>query len=132
MLVKIEARILIFPSTDFYFPSTSVPPCTFLGSAPVPSYFKSLSHIFHKSVIFVYVWNDMPADSRPRLLLILHLLVILRKPLSVLILEIFFLKHFVYLMYYFCKLFYIVLHMSVHWDSRQVRVLSALSSCCCL
>ena len=30
MLVKIEARILIFPSTDFHFPSTSVPPGTFL------------------------------------------------------------------------------------------------------
>jgi len=29
MLVKIEARILIFPGTDFYFPSTSVPPGTF-------------------------------------------------------------------------------------------------------
>ena len=29
MLVKIEARILIFPSTDFHFPSTSVPPGTF-------------------------------------------------------------------------------------------------------
>ena len=33
MLVKIEARILIFSGTDFYFPSTSVPPGTFLGSA---------------------------------------------------------------------------------------------------
>ena len=32
MHVKIEARILIFPGTDFYFPSTSVPPGTFLGS----------------------------------------------------------------------------------------------------
>ena len=30
MLVKIEARILIFPGTDFNFPSTSVPPGTFL------------------------------------------------------------------------------------------------------
>jgi len=29
MLVKIEARILIFPCTDFHFPSTSVPPGTF-------------------------------------------------------------------------------------------------------
>jgi len=29
MLVIIEARILIFPGTDFYFPSTSVPPGTF-------------------------------------------------------------------------------------------------------
>ena len=29
MLVKIEARILIFPGTDFHFPSTSVPPGTF-------------------------------------------------------------------------------------------------------
>jgi len=29
MLVKIEARILIFPDTDFHFPSTSVPPGTF-------------------------------------------------------------------------------------------------------
>ena len=33
MLVKIEARILIFRGTDFHFPSTSVPPGTFLGSA---------------------------------------------------------------------------------------------------
>jgi len=32
MLVKIEARILIFPGTDFHFSSTSVPPGTFLGS----------------------------------------------------------------------------------------------------
>ena len=32
MLVKIKARILIFPGTDFHFPSTSVPPGTFLGS----------------------------------------------------------------------------------------------------
>ena len=32
MLVKIEARILIFPGTDFHFPSTSGPPGTFLGS----------------------------------------------------------------------------------------------------
>ena len=29
MLVKIEAWILIFPGTDFHFPSTSVPPGTF-------------------------------------------------------------------------------------------------------
>jgi len=29
MRVKIEARILIFPGTDFHFPSTSVPPGTF-------------------------------------------------------------------------------------------------------
>ena len=29
MLVKIEARILIFPGTDFHFPSTSMPPGTF-------------------------------------------------------------------------------------------------------
>jgi len=29
MLVKIEARILIFPGTDIHFPSTSVPPGTF-------------------------------------------------------------------------------------------------------
>jgi len=32
LTVQIEARILIFPGTDFYFPSTSVPPGTFLGS----------------------------------------------------------------------------------------------------
>jgi len=31
MLAKIEAWILIFPGTDFHFPSTSVPPGTFLG-----------------------------------------------------------------------------------------------------
>jgi len=29
MHVKIEARILTFPGTDFHFPSTSVPPGTF-------------------------------------------------------------------------------------------------------
>jgi len=34
MLVKIEARILIFQGTDFHFPSTSVPPGTFLRSGP--------------------------------------------------------------------------------------------------
>ena len=37
MLVKIEARILIFPGTDFHFPSTSVPPGTFFrlwGAVP--------------------------------------------------------------------------------------------------
>ena len=37
MLVKIEARILIFPGTDFHFPSTSMPPGTFLGSGLKPS-----------------------------------------------------------------------------------------------
>jgi len=37
MLVKIEARILIFPGTDFHFPSTSVPPGTFLGSVSNPN-----------------------------------------------------------------------------------------------
>jgi len=34
MLVKIEARILIFPGTDFHFPSTSVPPGTFFRLCP--------------------------------------------------------------------------------------------------
>ena len=36
MLVKIETRILIFPGTDFHFPSTSVPPGT---------YFYALVHV---------------------------------------------------------------------------------------
>jgi len=36
MLVKIEARIVIFPGTDFHFPSTSVSPGTFLGSGRDP------------------------------------------------------------------------------------------------
>jgi len=36
MLVKIEARILIFPGTDFHFPSTSVPPGTFFGLWRLP------------------------------------------------------------------------------------------------
>jgi len=40
MLVKIEARILIFSGTDFHFPSTSVPPGTFLGS---DDYFSGLA-----------------------------------------------------------------------------------------
>ena len=37
MLVKIEARILIFQGTDFHFPSTSVPPGTFLGCGTLPA-----------------------------------------------------------------------------------------------
>jgi len=37
MLVKIEARILILLGTDFHFPSTSVPPGTFLGSGMLRS-----------------------------------------------------------------------------------------------
>ena len=31
LTIQIKARILIFPGTDFYFPSTSVPPGTFFG-----------------------------------------------------------------------------------------------------
>ena len=38
MLVKIEARILIFPGTDFHFPSTSVPPGTFFRLCHAISY----------------------------------------------------------------------------------------------
>ena len=37
MLVKIEARILIFPGTDFHLPSTSVPPGTFLKALLTPT-----------------------------------------------------------------------------------------------
>ena len=37
MLVKIEARILIFTGTDFYFPSTSVPPGTFFRLCRAPT-----------------------------------------------------------------------------------------------
>ena len=36
MLVKIEARILIFPGTDFHFPSTSVPSGTFFRAFATP------------------------------------------------------------------------------------------------
>ena len=36
MLVKIEARILIFPGTDFHFPRTRSVPGTFLGSGIRP------------------------------------------------------------------------------------------------
>jgi len=42
MLVKIEARILIFPGTDFHFPSTSVPPGTFLRLMVSADYFDLL------------------------------------------------------------------------------------------
>jgi len=42
MLVKIEARILIFPDTDFHFPSTSVPPGTFLKALAVGLLLSSL------------------------------------------------------------------------------------------
>ena len=36
MLVKIEARILIFPGTDFHFPSTSMRLGTFLKALVSP------------------------------------------------------------------------------------------------
>jgi len=45
MLVKIEARILIFAGTGFHFPSTSVPPGTFLGSALRGPGARTLSHV---------------------------------------------------------------------------------------
>ena len=35
LTIQIEARILIFPGTDFHFLSTSVPPGTFLKALPV-------------------------------------------------------------------------------------------------
>ena len=38
MLVKIDAQVPIFPGTDFHFPSTSVPPGTFLGSGCIGGY----------------------------------------------------------------------------------------------
>jgi len=42
MLVKIEARILIFPGTDFHFPSTSVPPGTFFKALVVSAGYPAL------------------------------------------------------------------------------------------
>jgi len=62
MLVKTEARILIFPGTDFHFPSTSVPPGTFFRlwdrqtdgrtdtgplQRPCPETMRVVSIIFH-------------------------------------------------------------------------------------
>jgi len=50
MLVKIEAWILIFPGTDFHFPSTSVPPGTFLGSGLCSEESDFRRHSSHHSV----------------------------------------------------------------------------------
>jgi len=50
MLVKIEARILIFPGTDVHFPSTSVPPDTFLGSGAMQQLLQH-SHYFHAGFV---------------------------------------------------------------------------------
>ena len=59
MLVKIEAQILIFPGTDFYFPSTSVHPGTFLGSA----YFIVVVVIGAGTMALVQ-WSAVGAESR--------------------------------------------------------------------
>jgi len=58
MLVKIEARILIFPGTDFYFPSTSVPPGTFLGSV------KMASRIYLLTVVLLGCVASRPVTGR--------------------------------------------------------------------
>ena len=59
MLVKIEARILIFPGTDFYFPSTSVHPGTFSGSA----YFIVVV-VIGAGTMALLQWSAVGAESR--------------------------------------------------------------------
>jgi len=54
MFVKIEARILIFPGTYFHFPSTSVPPGTFLRLC--------------RASVAVIVWTLCRAVQRTRML----------------------------------------------------------------
>ena len=73
MLVEIEARILIFPGTDFHFPSTSVPPGTFLGSVhmsniPPTSHSITLQNteLIHLMEVVLFpskqwLWNQMAA-----------------------------------------------------------------------
>jgi len=56
MLVKIEARILIFPGTDFHFPSTSVPPGTFFRLCTLPT--PSLRHC-------TAAWQAKPVIRQP-------------------------------------------------------------------
>ena len=46
MVVKTEARILIFSGTDIHFPSTFVPPGTFLGSGSRNNVSKAISKLF--------------------------------------------------------------------------------------
>ena len=53
MLVKIEARILIFPGTDFHFPGTSVPPGTFFKA--LPYHRRTLAQL---SSVFGYAAHD--------------------------------------------------------------------------
>ena len=57
MLVKIEARIRIFPGTDFHFPSTSVRPGTFLGSDSAPSSVSFVSS-FSSRVNKARLWRE--------------------------------------------------------------------------
>ena len=66
MLVKIEARILIFPGTDFHFPSTSsVPLGTFLGSAAgIASGYLEQVRRQRDRVHFVDGRHDVRHDSR--------------------------------------------------------------------
>ena len=45
MLVKIEAQILIFPGTDFHFPSTFVPPGTFFKALLVTLFTRRLPYV---------------------------------------------------------------------------------------
>ena len=63
MLVKIEARILIFPGTDFHFPSMSVPLGTFLGSVRDLTRGQPRMHFFnHYHVLFLM--NNLDSSSK--------------------------------------------------------------------
>jgi len=59
MLVKIEARILIFPGTNFHFPSTSVPPGTFLGSVYIGS---QCGRMLHATARFTRSFSTLASD----------------------------------------------------------------------
>ena len=63
MLVKIEARILIFPGTDFHFPSTSVPPGTFFRLCSNVDFFTARHYA--SAVFAVIVSACLPVRQKP-------------------------------------------------------------------
>ena len=69
MLVKIEARILIFPGTDFHFPSTSEPPGTFLGSGRTDTI--SLLYVFRSGRGQRKMWYEISVSRTERVALLL-------------------------------------------------------------
>ena len=63
MLVKIEALILIFPGTNFHFPSTSVPPGTFFRLCRLVTFIWPPIYLLTLIIDAVCIYSTCVCDS---------------------------------------------------------------------